>query len=135
MFASALSFSGAAEILKIGFSGLIFLLAYLGFRLLDKEQGKPKPNPSILKAIANYRTYTLVAAVIAIVATVVQHAFDERETAQLIRAQAPICLKQLERLHTALSMSPSADDLRQGSNEATQACVEFVRKLKEYSNQ
>lgn len=39
------------EILKVGLSGLVFLLAFLTHRLLSREQLKEKPNLKILQSV------------------------------------------------------------------------------------
>ena len=39
------------EILKIGLSGLVFLLAFLAYRLLAREQSRDEPNSKMLRNV------------------------------------------------------------------------------------
>ena len=50
------------DILKLGLSGLVFLFALLGYRLLEAEQKKGKP--TILAAIYRYLWMCLLSAVL-----------------------------------------------------------------------
>lgn len=39
------------EILKVGLSGLVFMLAFMAYRLLAREQGKSSPDEKILRQV------------------------------------------------------------------------------------
>ena len=61
------------EILKVGLPGLVFLLSWLSYRLLNKEQDKEKPNISILKAIRNFMHVNIVLAVLTATSPIVEY--------------------------------------------------------------
>ena len=56
------------EILKVGLPGLVFLLSLSAFILIQKEQKKDPPRNSILKSIKMYMYFSLVFAVLTIIA-------------------------------------------------------------------
>ena len=53
-----------AELIKTGLSGLVFLFAYLGYRLLQNEQKKNEPDKNILKSIHQFMILCLVSAIL-----------------------------------------------------------------------
>lgn len=52
------------ELLQVGLSGFAFLLAFLSFKLLHKEQGIANPREQILKAINRYILLSIALAII-----------------------------------------------------------------------
>ena len=50
------------DILKIGLSGFVFLLIFLAFRLLRKEQNIDNPRPIILKKISQFMRISVALA-------------------------------------------------------------------------
>jgi hypothetical protein len=53
------------EILKVGISGLVFLLALLGYRLLSKLTSSPrKPDTKVILAVRNYMIQTTFLAIL-----------------------------------------------------------------------
>jgi hypothetical protein len=52
------------DILRLGLPGLVFLLALLSYRLLEKEQQKKVPNAEILQSIGAYAKYTIFFAIL-----------------------------------------------------------------------
>lgn len=63
--------SWALEILKLGLSGLAFMLAYLGFRLLSQELRRKTPNEKTLHTVRVYTWQTLLMAVLVAVMSIV----------------------------------------------------------------
>lgn len=61
------------EILKIGLPGLVFLLAFLSFNLLSKEQGKSHPRPTLLKAIKCYMYVNIVLAILTMASPIIEY--------------------------------------------------------------
>jgi hypothetical protein len=51
------------DILKLGLSGLVFLLALLSLRLLMKAQTS-RPNVNVLRAIRTYMIHTTILAML-----------------------------------------------------------------------
>lgn len=79
------------EILKVGLPGLVFLLSWLSYRLLNKEQCKEKPKISILKAIKNFMYVNVVLAILTATSPLFEY-FMAQENLQVkafnIQAQA-----------------------------------------------
>ena len=50
------------EILKVGLSGLVFLIAFLGYRLLRKEQEKEVPRDKILRTVLAFMLMCFIVA-------------------------------------------------------------------------
>ena len=57
-------------ILKVGLSGLVFLLSLLAFRLLTKEQEKIPPSDRMLKSIRHFMHLNIFLAVLTIAAPI-----------------------------------------------------------------
>src|SRR6516162_7649472 len=60
MIASGLFGLDPSAILNYGISGLGFLLAFLSFRLLSKEQSKRTPNSTIIRAIYVFQVFSVI---------------------------------------------------------------------------
>ena len=54
------------EILKLGFIGLAFLLAFLAYKLLATEQRREISRPAHLEAISKFMTFSLALGVLSI---------------------------------------------------------------------
>jgi hypothetical protein len=52
------------EILKVGLAGLVFLLAYFGFRLLAKEQKRENPRDGMLSHVCRFMWICVVLAIL-----------------------------------------------------------------------
>jgi len=117
------------EILKVGFSGLIFLLAFLAYRLLSKEQDKSKPDTKILNAITSYRAYTLIAAVLTLIVTMLSFFFQERQILSLIQSRGNECRTQIEQIDTILKLNPTPNELRAATGAEVEACRGYVSDL------
>lgn len=63
------------DILKLGLSGLVFLLSLLSFYLLTKEQEKNSPGDKMLKSIRHFMYVNIFLAVLTIVAPIVDKHF------------------------------------------------------------
>jgi len=59
MFSSD-SLSGAVEVLKLGVIGLGFVLAFMAFTLLLREQRKAEPHDRVLKAVYVFMAFSLM---------------------------------------------------------------------------
>jgi hypothetical protein len=66
------------EILKLGFGGLAFLLAFLAFSLLSSEQKRNEPRPAQLKAISNYMTFSLLLGAMTVIGPFLPKFFEEK---------------------------------------------------------
>ncbi|MFQ5770843.1 MAG: hypothetical protein ACE5HX_09925, partial [bacterium] len=56
--------ANVVEILGYGVIGLGFLLAFLAYRLLGKEQNKDKPRPALIRAIYVFMAFSVVLSLI-----------------------------------------------------------------------
>ena len=63
------------DILKIGLSGFVFLLIFLAFRLLRKEQNVDKPRPILLKKISQFMWISVALAIIVGFFSLAEHSF------------------------------------------------------------
>jgi hypothetical protein len=122
------------EILRVGFSGLIFLLAFLAYRLLAKEQVKNDPDTRILNAITSYRAYTLIAALITVLVTVTSLVLEERGLSSVIQSGGRRCHRQLEQLDTILTQNPTLEELRTAAGAEVEVCRGYVSELWERVN-
>ncbi len=61
-----------AEILRVGLSGLIFLLAYLTYRLLRAEQKRNRPRKMILGTIGGFMALCVLMAVLGLISEAIQ---------------------------------------------------------------
>lgn len=55
------------EILRLGVNGLGFLLAFLAYRLLAKEQSKKEPHEKNIKAIKQFMAFSIILCLIALI--------------------------------------------------------------------
>jgi hypothetical protein len=102
------------DILKVGLSGLVFLLAYLSYRMLQKEQEKPKADPRIIKVIQFFMWQALASALLV----------AGLNLAGLVtRSHGAECTDSLSRLATAGDLQGvTASDLRQAIQVYVDAC-------------
>lgn len=56
--------AAAAKILQVGFAGLAFLLAYLAYRIIAREQQKSTPDSLILSASSRFMWFSLMLGVL-----------------------------------------------------------------------
>lgn len=63
------------DILKIGLSGFVFLLIFLAFRLLRKEQNIDNPRPILLKKISQFMRISVALAIIVGIFSLAEHFF------------------------------------------------------------
>jgi hypothetical protein len=119
----------AAEILKLGTSGGLFMLSFLSFQLLANEQKQRPADAKMLRAIASYRAYALVCAVVLLCADIGVRIADSRLVSSQVRLDAPACLKQIDRLDTIARGSPTLDELQSASKREADSCGDFVRSI------
>ncbi len=66
------------EILKLGLPGLVFLLTFLSYTLLSKEQKKPIPSEPMLRTIRFFMNLSLLFALLTLLAPVTEFLFLDR---------------------------------------------------------
>ena len=122
-----------AEILRTGFSGLIFLLAGFAFRLLRAEQSRAgRRDEKMLAAIRSFLVYTLVFATLgagfSLGEVLVRRSGKIGRNQEQIRA----CRKGADRLDTTLKQaSATSDELRSAAMGYTTQCLPLLEKLDE----
>lgn len=111
------------EILKLGLSGLVFLLTLLTFRLLKIEQGKNNPRENILKSIKSFSRVTLIAALLVGVFGLLEIIY--RPTSS---HNCDTCIESLETV-IELAGSPNQDveSLRGLIRNQIQPCMENIK--------
>jgi hypothetical protein len=100
------------DILKVGLSGLVFLLMFLAYRLLATEQKMATPRPEILSSAKGF-AWTCVLLIVLVAGTAVfeQVYLPERGTA--LTQQLETCRESLLRLQAlSAQVDPSVADLR-----------------------
>ena len=80
------------DILKLGLIGLVFLLMFLGFRLLNNEQKKKEPNKDLLKRASLFVWQSIIVAVLVGAVEIGHRIFEHR--------QIESCLDAIESLNT-----------------------------------
>ncbi len=67
------------EILKLGFSGFCFLMAFLSYLLLNKAQTNPNTNQNVLKSINKFLYFGLVFGVLVLLSSIIPILFSEND--------------------------------------------------------
>lgn len=66
------------EILKIGFSGFAFLLAWFAYKLLSEEQKNDSPRESQLNAIYTFMAFSLILGILTLFAPFIPKMLEEK---------------------------------------------------------
>jgi hypothetical protein len=120
----------AAEILRVGLSGLVFLLAVLGYNLVRGAASAPKVAPSTLKAINRYMSFLMVLAILAVVSTIGE-AILRRNTEQ-VQADLEACRDSLGRLNADVGRKGvTAADLKNVIGGHVSRCQSLLKELDE----
>jgi outer membrane murein-binding lipoprotein Lpp len=118
-----LSGFSVVEVLKVGFSGGVFLLYYLAYRLLRAEQGVNRPNRERGKLVRLYCWLSLCGAVLICTGSLV--------SGNSKRNQSDIenCLSHLRTLNTSSKqMEMNASDLRSQMSAVSGSCITTLEK-------
>jgi len=108
------------DILKLGLTGLVFLLMYLGFRLLQQEQQKSAPNRELLKRASVFVWQSIVIACLVAAVEIGHRVFDLRSAPS---EEVKNCLKELNAL-VLVSQHPAqtTDALRSAIRSTSKIC-------------
>lgn len=113
------------DILNVGISGLVFLLAVLTYLLLKKEQEKPKPVAQMMRMIKLFMGMCVGLAVLVAGITVWTALGPGRA-----RTSAQRCQESLNRLQTQRTLpDATADDLRAALQLHDGHCRAFVEEV------
>jgi hypothetical protein len=110
------------DILKLGLTGLVFLLMFLGFRLLSKEQQKTEPNVFVIKRASLFVWQSILVACL-VAGAEIGHRFVDQKA--INTGAAPRCLEELGSLYL-VSKHPAQtiDTLRSSIQNTWIACGE-----------
>lgn len=67
------------NILQVGFSGLVFLLAFLAYNIINSEQKTEQPRAEILRESKSFRSFAFAVAVLALAAPFVEVLMNNEE--------------------------------------------------------
>jgi hypothetical protein len=119
------------EVLKVGISGLVFLLALLCFRLLSQLARSSKHDVKVLRAVRMYMVQTAFLAVLVAAMSIVPHWLKGRD----LRSDATECELSLGRLQALMKMpNATPESLQNAMNQHYSTCGPFLRKLSSSSN-
>lgn len=121
-----MNFDLVVSILQVGLSGFSFLLAYLAYQIIAKEQKKKEPKKIILKSA---RTYFLLCLMLALIVGgfriveigIKQKGIDIEEIAN--------CRDNLELLRSRAERFDDSESLKTAIIEYESGCSELLRKL------
>lgn len=117
------------QILKVGLSGLVFLLCAMAFQLLRAEQRKVHLDPKMLKSINRYLWQGIFCAVLVGFFSLADAYLARQHRAQADSLEA--CGDSLQRLDTYSKLpNISSDDLRSVVAKHVSACGAIVNDSK-----
>jgi len=106
------------DILKLGLTGLVFLLMYMGYRLLHQEQLKEKPDQELLKK-ASLFVWQSIAVACLVAATELAGQISNRYFIEKPEA----CMKEISALNlVSQHPSQSIDTLRSAIRNTWLVC-------------
>ena len=115
------------EILKVGLSGLVFLLAFMAYRLLALEQKKKKADPKFLR---NVRLFSWQCVFLVLLLAGIN--IFERVTPLPPGVEIRKCRESMLRLESLSSMEDqSAEDLRLLIQNHIETCDGILTRLDE----
>ena len=119
------------EILKVGLSGLVFLLAFMGYRLLQREQKKQTPSDKSLRSIQMFVWQAIVLAILVGGVTIGLKIIDNNRTLTVLTS-LETCRDSLSDLETIRHLEKlSSEDLRDAVNGHINKCKEPLEVLDE----
>ncbi|WNG39523.1 hypothetical protein F0U61_42035 [Archangium violaceum] len=97
------------DVLRLGLSGLVFLLSYLAYKLLAQEQAKPSPNTRRMKGVVLFMALSVLSALIVGGFSLAELLLRRDEPRRMLRD----CRVSLARVETYLKMpNVSPQDFR-----------------------
>lgn len=118
--------SGVVDILKVGLSGLAFLLAYMSYRLLSRV-GTQSASPGSLQNAQRFMTFTLVLVVLVVVSSTLD-LYVKKEGASSLRDIGQ-CRDAVARIETASQDDRmTLEQLRATVNNQLPNCEPLLKK-------
>jgi hypothetical protein len=94
------------EILKVGLSGLVFLLMFLFYRLLEREQKKTTPDAAILSSAKGF-SWTCVFLILVVAGTSIFERYLNPGPTPALSEQLKECQLSLRRMQTLAAQGQS----------------------------
>lgn len=116
-----------AEILKVGLSGLVFLLAFMAYRLLAREQSKDKSDPKFLRYVKIFSWQSVFLVVLLAGLNIFERVMPTPPVTELHR-----CRESLLRLESLSSIEgQNLDDIRLLIQNHVETCSGILEKIDE----
>jgi|GEM_PF-3249506 len=98
-----MSFDIIIKVLQVGFSGFVFLMALLSYKLIRIEQDRPEePRDKILSELKSFRNWALIAAVLVLLSPLIDRLEPNTKT-----------LKTVPNIEWTYTVPPNEDGLFQ----------------------
>lgn len=114
------------QILQVGLSGFAFLLAFLSYRLISRQQSASTPRLAPLRAARWFLALCVALVVIVGVFNVMERVIgrpDPRDVAS--------CRRALDKLDLELGQASTVEQLRIAVAEENRTCAQLVSQLSE----
>ena len=112
------------QILQAGLAGLAFLLAFLSFKIISKEQSKEIPRSEILQSARNYFVMCIILAVIVGGFQVTQYLLESKDELRLSE-----CRDSFEILSSREDRATSIEDMSRAIQEHIGVCGPLIKEL------
>jgi TRAP-type C4-dicarboxylate transport system permease small subunit len=110
-------------ILQVGLSGFSFLLAYLTYRIIAREQLEKEPRAAILKSARYFFYLCILLALIVGTFRVGERMLSDIDPEELAR-----CRESMELLESRNKRAETLEQLRNAVNDHEKGCSELLRK-------
>ena len=122
-----MNLSDVVNILQVGLSGLAFLLAFLGYWLIAREQQAEKPRPAMLKS-AKYFLFQCIG--LAVIVGIFQIAPRFIPLA-LDQQQVGTCRDSFDLLSLRVQRNGNYENLLEAVKDHQSSCAQLIIKLDE----
>lgn len=113
------------EILKVGLSGLVFLLAFMAYRLLAREQKRKKADPKFLRFVQVFYWQSVFLVVLLAGINVFERIAPNPPSMELQK-----CKESLNRLETLSTLEDqNLEDIRDLINNHVETCGGILDNL------
>jgi hypothetical protein len=120
--------SGVVDVLKVGLPGLVFLLAYMSYRLLG-QVGTQSTSPRSLRNAQRFMIFTLALTLLVIISSTIDVYLKKQEA--ISAHDVSRCHDAVARVQTASSdLHTTPEDLRATVNNQLPSCDPLFEKDK-----
>lgn len=114
----------AVQILQTGLAGFAFLLAYLSYQLISREQKKEQPRDTILRSARNYFLMCIVLALVVGGFQLTRYLLGQADELSLSE-----CRDSFEILLSRQERAATIDDMRAAINEHIGICGGLIKDM------